>query len=195
MLAAGMEQKGHEVEVWSPKPFFHGIASNQSLKKWMGYIDQYLLFPFNIKSKIKATPANTLFVFTDHALGPWVPLVSNRHHVIHCHDFLAQRSALGEIPENKTGWTGKRYQKFIRDGFGRGKHFISISKQTEQELQRFLPIAPLSSNVVYNGLNQRFEIMDKSNARAKLAKQTGLDLSNGLFYTLAEIIFTKTERV
>src|SRR6188508_949356 len=106
MLAKGMNDRGHEVEIWAPKRFFHKLSVHNKLKKWLGYLDQYVLFPFNIRSKIYSAPQSTLFVFTDQALGPWVPLVSNRHHVIHCHDFLAQRSAFGEIPENKVGWTG-----------------------------------------------------------------------------------------
>jgi glycosyltransferase involved in cell wall biosynthesis len=179
MLAEGMNDRGHDVQIWAPKEFFHRLSPHAKLKKWLGYLDQYLLFPFDIRTRINATPESTLFVFTDHALGPWVPLVSNRHHVIHCHDFLAQRSAFDEIPENKIGWTGKRYQRYIRKGFQKGKHFISVSKQTQFELQRFLNIKPTSSNVVYNGLNQHFTIIDKTEARNAMSTATGLSLAQG----------------
>ncbi|HTE25952.1 glycosyltransferase family 4 protein [Flavitalea sp.] len=177
MLAEGMTGKGHDVEVWTAKSFFYKLSPNRKLKKWMGYIDQYLLFPFTIKSRIKSVPQNTLFVFTDHALGPWVPFVSERHHVIHCHDFLAQRSALGEINENKTGWSGKKYQQYIRKGFQKGKHFISISKQTQDELSRFLMVPPVSSHIVYNGLNQKFERVEKAHARKEFIKSARLDIN------------------
>jgi glycosyltransferase involved in cell wall biosynthesis len=179
MLAEGMNERGHEVEIWAPKSIFHRLSPHTKLKKWLGYLDQYILFPLDIRSRINAAPDSTLFVFTDHALGPWVPLVSGRHHVIHCHDFLAQRSAFDEIPENKIGWTGKKYQQYIRKGFQKGKHFISVSKQTQSELQRFLATEPASSNVVYNGLNQHFKVIDKEEARQEVSIATGLSLAGG----------------
>jgi glycosyltransferase involved in cell wall biosynthesis len=96
---------------------------------------------------------DTLFVFCDQALGPWVPLVENRPHVVHAHDLLALRSALGDVPENPTSVTGRIYQRYIRRGFRRAKHFISISKNTRDDLHRFGRVTPMTSDVVYNGLN------------------------------------------
>ena len=121
----------------------------------------------------------TLFVFTDQALGPWVPLVADQPHVIHCHDFLAQRSALGEIPENMSSWTGRQYQAFIRRGYLKGKNFISVSQNTRNELHRFLSFPVSHSEMIYNGLNQSFVQMDPAQARVLLQKKTGIDLSAG----------------
>ena len=80
-------------------------------------MDQYIVFPIEVKLKLLNCSKETLFVFADNALGPWVPLVKNRYHVMHCHDFLAQQSAFGLLQENKTGVTGKYYQKFICLGY------------------------------------------------------------------------------
>src|SRR6478609_376106 len=102
MIEKGMTDRGHSVEIWTASPFFFKLPAPSSLKKWMGYIDQFLLFPIQVKSKLKKNTPNTLYVFSDHALGPWIPLVSKKLHVIHCHDFLAQQSALGQISENST---------------------------------------------------------------------------------------------
>ena len=178
LLAEGMRARGHEVEERAPQGFFVQIPL-RGLHKWLGYIDQYLLFPLLVRYKLRKDPANTLFVFTDHALGPWVPLVANRPHVIHCHDFLAQRSARGEISENPTGWTGRLYQRYIRRGYTRGHHFISVSQSTRQDLHRLLPALPVHSEVVYNGLNQKFAPQDIAQARNSLSQATGLDLTVG----------------
>src|SRR5690554_2079868 len=78
MLAEGMKERGHNVEIWMPKPVLHSLPTPAILKKWMGYIDQYIIFPSQIKKRLDAYPPDTLFVFTDHALGPWIPLVANR---------------------------------------------------------------------------------------------------------------------
>jgi glycosyltransferase involved in cell wall biosynthesis len=180
MLADGMRKRGFSVEVWMPLPRFHSLPAPKGLKKWLGYLDQYLLFPAEFRRRIKTENADTLFVFTDQALGPWVPLVAHRPHIIHCHDFLALRSALGEMKENNTSWTGRLYQGMIRSGFGKGKYFISVSHKTRDDLHRFLPSAPLLSEVVYNGLNRAFEpAQDQRRVRKALSAETGLELTNG----------------
>ena len=179
MLADGMRERAHQVAVWAPQPRLHKLLKAKAGQKWLGYLDQYVLFPAQVRRRLRQCPADTLFVFTDHALGPWVPLVADRPHVIHCHDFLAQRSALGEIAENPTSWTGRQYQAFIRRGYSRGQHFISVSHTTRQDLHRFLPAAPASSAMIYNGLNQDFALHDVASARRAVGQATGLDLRAG----------------
>lgn len=179
MLSEGMTERGHEVQVWYPRPKALKWAFFKPMEKWLGYVDQYLIFPRTVKKRIKTIGENTLFVFMDHALGPWVPLVESRPHVIHCHDFLAQRSALGEIKEHKTGWTGKLYQRMIRNGFTKGKHFISVSKNTKLDLHRFLTKDPITSEVIYNGFNQKFAPGNIPELRTKLSELAHVELTNG----------------
>lgn len=129
MLEQAYVARGKQVQVWSPQPKVYALVPKGRLTKWAGYIDQYILFPLWVRKQVKTQPDNTLYVFCDQALGPWVPLVTNKPHVVHVHDLLALRSALGDIPENPTSWSGKLYQRFIRHGFKQAKHFISISKK------------------------------------------------------------------
>lgn len=179
MLAEGMQRRSHTIRYWSPSPRFYRAHGPRVTKKWLGYVDQYLIFPLEVRSRIRTCSPDTLFVVTDQALGPWVPLVTDRPHVIHCHDFLAQQSALGQIPENPTRWSGRQYQAYIRRGYARGRCFISVSRHTQKHLHAFLPTPPLRSEVVYNGLNQPFAPMDPAEARAALSQRTRLDLSQG----------------
>ncbi len=179
MLLQGMRERKHVVEVWSPKPRFYRLPMKTSLKKWLGYIDQYLVFPLEVRLKLKKIPENILFVFADQALGPWVPLVNKRPHVVHCHDFLALKSALGTIPENPAGFTGKLYQNYIRNGFSKGKNFISISKKTQEDLHKLHKGSINSSVVCYNGLNRTFKILDTKASRINLGNHLHLDLSAG----------------
>lgn len=179
MLSDGMRYYGHQVEVWSPQAKIYNLPIPGKFKKWAGYLDQYILFPAVVKKRLRATDESTLFVFTDHALGPWVPLVANRPHVIHCHDFLAQRSGNGEIAENKTAYSGKKYQAYIRQGYQKGKNFISVSKKTKEDLHRFLGSIPELSEVVYNGLNPNFKSLNVSECRAIIGKDIAVDLKNG----------------
>lgn len=178
-LADGMNKRGHHVTVLSPQSYFSKLPAPAALKKWMGYLDQYIVFPKEVKRKIKKVAPDTLFVFSDHALGPWVPIVEKKLNVVHCHDFLAQKSALGQIPQNPTGWTGRQYQAYIRKGYAKGKNFISISHKTENDLLQLLPTKPRISNVVYNGVNPIFTVREKSKALAALQEKLAVNLTNG----------------
>ncbi|HSN48389.1 MAG TPA: glycosyltransferase, partial [Flavobacterium sp.] len=175
----GMQERGHEVIIWTPKARFYKLPLMKSLKKWLGYIDQYFVFPLEVKLKLRKCSSDTLFVFADQALGPWVPLVKNRKHVVHCHDFLALKSALGTIPENPTSFTGKQYQNYIRNGFSKGKHFISISKKTQEDLHALHRGNIISSVVCYNGLNRPFHLLSPADSRSLLETNLNISLSNG----------------
>ncbi|MEJ7646797.1 MAG: glycosyltransferase [Chryseolinea sp.] len=179
MLFDGMRERGHKVQYLSPKARFVNLTKSKVAKKWLGYIDQYLIFPGEVKRSLKNYPSDTLFVFTDNALGPWVPLLAHRPHVIHCHDFMAQQSALGMIVENPTRWSGRKYQKMIVDGYCKGRNFISGSENTRKVLQKFISCDTLRSELVYNGLHQSFEQFDPGISRAVVGKEFGLELSKG----------------
>lgn len=179
MLSEGMKKRGHIVELLSPEPLFFKLPVPAQFKKWFGYIDQYLIFPGSAKAKLSSYPSDTLFVFADQALGPWVPLVADRPHVIHCHDFLAQRSAEGQLPENPVGWTGVQYQKYIRSGYLAGKNFISVSKKTQSDLHEFYGNVPPLSEVVYNGLTGEFLYGNIVAMREQISSSAGVDCLKG----------------
>lgn len=179
MLDDGMKERGHTTSSWSPKPRFFRLPFPKSIKKWMGYIDQYIVFPSEVRKMIRQNGKDAIYVFTDNALGPWVPLVAKLPHVVHCHDFLAQRSGLGEIPENKSSWTGQQYQRFIRRGYSKGSNFIAVSHKTRDDLHRFLKRIPPRSEMVYNGLNQSFVQQDPVQGRKMLSQLFGINLEEG----------------
>ena len=179
MLADGMKKRKHTVEIWSPQPKAVQLPAPKNMKKWLGYVDQFIIFPKTVRKRLKSVPEKTLFVFSDQALGPWVPLVKDRRHVIHCHDFLAQLSAYDKIKEHKTSWTGKKYQWLIRNGFRKGSNFVSVSNKTREDLHDFLLSPPKKSEMVYNGLNQSFFPKEKKNVQINVSNQTGINLNNG----------------
>lgn len=155
-LANGYRARGHRVSVRHALPHLHARAGRGALRKWAGYVDQYLLYPQRLRRELRGDPPGTLYVFCDHALGPWMPHVVPRPHVVHCHDLLALRSALGEIAEHRTSATGRVYQRYIRSGFRQARHFISISERSRADLHRCGGVDPVISEVVYNGLNRAY---------------------------------------
>ena len=165
MLQEAYLARGHQVQVWSPQAHVYNWVPEGRLRKWAGYFDQYILFPLWVRTQLKQQSPDTLFVYCDQALGPWVPLATNRPHVVHAHDLLALRSALGDIPKNPTGMTGRIYQRYIRSGFAQAKHFICISARTRQDLVYFGGVSSTACDVVHNGLNQRFAPTSPEEAR------------------------------
>lgn len=174
MLQKAYQARGHQVQIWAPKSQLHGWFKGP-LAKWAGYVDQYLLFPHRVKRQLAACPPNTLFVLTDQALGPWVPLLKGRPLVVHVHDLLALRSALGEVPQNPTRWSGRVYQHYIRRGFAQAEHFLCISNRTREELLRVGRVQPTTCDVVHNGLNQKFYPLPLAEARS-LVRKAGLPM-------------------
>jgi glycosyltransferase involved in cell wall biosynthesis len=184
MLEQAYLELGHQVQVWSPQPHFYKRFSYKKFSKWAGYIDQYILFPLWVRAQLKHQLEDAIFVFADQALGPWVPLVKNRPHVVHAHDLLALRSALGEIPENPTSWSGRLYQRYIRHGFKQAKHFISVSKKTRDDLLIVGQVNPMTSEVVYNALNYTYKPMPVVDAKPLLAKAGLPIIENGFLLHL-----------
>lgn len=168
MLSRAYQARGHAVEVRQPAAVLRRLVSAGRAAKWAGYVDQYMLFPRRMLAAMRDDPAHTLYVFCDQALGPWIPQALGRPHVVHCHDLLALRSALGDVPENPTSLTGRIYQRYIRSGFRRARHFISVSRASRDDLHRFGGITPVTSEVVYNGLNYPYRALGAEVARQRL---------------------------
>lgn len=189
-LMRGFTERGHRVSVRHAGDRLRSVSGAGSPGKWAGYADQYLLYPPRMRSDLRADAPGTLYVFCDHALGPWVPHVLPRPHVVHCHDLLALRSALGDIAEHQTSVTGRIYQRYIRRGFRQARHFISISERSRADLHRFGGVAPAISEVVYNGLNRPYRPVAQAEALATLrahgwpaqARRPLVHVGNGQWY-------------
>lgn len=168
MLADGLRARGHRVVVRRPLGWLQARWPWPRLAKWAGYADQYLLFAHQLRAAVRRDPPGMLQVLCDQALGPWVPRLADRPHVVHCHDLLALRSALGELPEHPTALSGRVYQRYIRAGFRQARHFISISEKTRADLLRIGGVRPQTSEVVYNGLARPYSPLPAEQAQARL---------------------------
>ncbi len=166
MLQAGLAQLGHEVRLIQPEPFFGKIKLSASgLGKWLGYIDKFLLFPSQLRRA--ASWADVVHI-CDHSNAMYTKYLQNVPHLVTCHDLLAIRSALGEIKENPTKWTGQQLQQIILSGLKRSQRVACVSEQTRTELIRLAKLNPDIVSVIYNGLNHPYAPMEKAEVDERL---------------------------
>jgi glycosyltransferase involved in cell wall biosynthesis len=167
MLQVGLIELGHQVRLIQPEPFFGKIKLSASgLGKWLGYIDKFILFPRR-ELRRAASWADVVHI-CDHSNAMYTKYLQNVPHLVTCHDLLAIRSALGEIKENCTKWTGKQLQQMILSGLKRSQRIACVSEQTETDMLRLAKINPDIVSVIYNGLNYPYAPMEKAEAHERL---------------------------
>lgn len=171
ILEEKLPELGVEVTLLRPKVMIGKLKnSGEGLGKWLGYIDKYLLFPFALLKQARSAKrkGSTLFHVCDHSNAMYLPYVKDLPHLITCHDLLAVRSALGEIPQNRTGFTGRILQGWILKNLARSGYVSSVSRSTADDLDRLSGHHEKTSNVIYNGLNYQYEPVDESSCQQLL---------------------------
>jgi glycosyltransferase involved in cell wall biosynthesis len=159
LLICGLEQSGARVSCWNPPVLFGKLVrGSRGAGKWLGYLDKFVLFPVIIKFRlIRSSGQPDLVILPDHSHGPYVPLFRKLQLVIHVHDLIAIRTALGEFPGERLGRMGLCYQRFIARGLRQAKNFICISEASRQDLQRIIGPVAERCEVVHNELNYPYQ--------------------------------------
>jgi len=166
-IGSGLRGRGYKVQDLTAPVFFGGLLPrSHPIAKWLGYIDQFLIFPPWLWLRALFLPKGSLCVLVDQALGPWLPSLGRRAHVVHCNDLLALEAALGFQPFHRLSRSGRCYQRWILQGFRQGRCFLSISAATQVALERHLPQPPLLSAVLHLPLPPRFTTLPGGHAAA-----------------------------
>jgi len=116
----------------------------------------------------------------DHSNAFYSRFLQNIPHVVTCHDLFGIRSALGEIPQNPTAWTGKQLQGMILHGLRQARHVACVSEATRRDLLRVAGIPEHRVSRIYNSLNYPYSPMEPNQARRRLAR-LGVDPSRPFF--------------
>jgi glycosyltransferase involved in cell wall biosynthesis len=170
-VLSSMGTRGHSVkELTAPVLFGRLLPRKHVASKWLGYIDQFLIFPPLLWLRMLMASKGTLIVLSDQALGTWFPWLAGRPHVVHCHDFLALEASLGLQPFHHVGRSGRFYQRWIRRGFRRARCFLSVSAATRSALEFHLATKPLLSEVLYNPLPTRFSVLPVGHSVAMITE-------------------------
>jgi len=171
VLFQRLPRPGLEVELLRPRERFGRILNSSSgLGKWLGYIDKYVLFPFDLKKKISTVPATVPVVvhICDHSNAAYTRYLQKTPHLVTCHDLLAVRSARGEFRENPTRWTGRLLQRSILRGLNRAARVVCDSEATRRDVLRLSSLSSRQVDLNYIGLNYDYRPMEKTEARQQL---------------------------
>ncbi len=135
------------------------------------------------KNKAPSTHDSVVYHICDHSNAMYSKWLQDVPHVVTCHDLLAVRSALGEIPQNPTGWSGKILQRWIRSWVGRVPLLACVSRATRADALRLSERKEDTTPVVLNGLNYHYRQLARDDGLAIARKLSGQrDLVGYLFH-------------
>ena len=164
LLEVELRARGHQVRWLQPRAVLNRAgAPPVGRAKWLGYLDKFVLFPARLK---RAARRADIVHICDHSNAMYVKTLRGKPLLLTCNDVLAVRSALGLVPQNPTGATGKILQKLILRGLNRAPHIACISENTRRELLEVSTRSPQRTTVIEMGLNYPYSPMPRVQADA-----------------------------
>jgi len=173
LFSTVLEEAGFETETIRPidrvgklRRFF------PRLEKWLGYVDKYLIFPWELflRTLRGRGDKDVVYHITDHSNAVYSFVLRGQPRIATCNDVLAIRSALGDIPENPTGFTGRLLQKAILAGLRKTPRIVCISENSANELRRLTGDHGLKITSALLPLNFGFSPMPKEEAIAAVRR-------------------------
>ena len=165
-------QLGIDAKLIAPKPFLGRIKpASSGLGKWLGYCDRFLIFPGALRAA--ASEADVVHI-CDHGGAMYTLCLKGKPVLVTCHDMLAVRGALGELPDMKASIFGRFLQRWIRHGVRRASLVACVSQFTCDDVRRILQGGG-NLRVVLNALNYPFQQIAAAEADARLAGLSRLD--------------------
>jgi glycosyltransferase involved in cell wall biosynthesis len=162
------------VKLLRPQPWLIRVARFAFVKKWTGYFDKYILFPFQLRRSRVAAVVH----ICDHSNAVYTKYFRNIPVVVTCHDLLAVRGALGEETDCPASFAGKLLQRWILRGLCRATAVACVSKATATDANRLLATdqdAPRIT-VIENGLNYDYRPLPEGEITTRLAPLQRLKL-------------------
>jgi glycosyltransferase involved in cell wall biosynthesis len=166
LMQRELAARGYNVTLLQPPPYLVGkLESRSGIGKWLGYIDKFLLFPFLLR---RAKKSYDIVHICDHSNAMYAKYLAGTPHLVTCHDVLAIKSALGEVPENIVSSTGRRLQTIILNGLKRAQYIVCVSGASRADMLRVTARPPETSEVIYLSLNYPYAPIPREQALAHL---------------------------
>jgi glycosyltransferase involved in cell wall biosynthesis len=170
LLARGLAAHGFEVRLSRPGAFFsRAWASPRGIGKWLGYLDKFLIFPWLLRRDVAWAG---IVHICDHSNAMYTRWTRTRATVVTCHDLLAVRGARGEVGDCPASPTGRLLQAWIVSGLSRAGAIVAVSTATSEDVERIIGHPP-PCEVVLNGLNHPYRVVDEAECRDRLSACAG----------------------
>ena len=181
MMEDGLRASGRVVEQISPRVFFgRGRITSHGVGKWLGYLDKYLVFPWQLRRRVRRLGPGWAAHICDHSNAMYISAAGSAGHpvLVTCHDMGAVRGALCEPTDCPASTMGKLLQRWIVRSLRGANLIVCVSSATRRDVERLLhrpDRASPGTRVVLNGLNAPFCPLDPRETQARLAGVAGLD--------------------
>ena len=166
LLRDGLLEAGHDVTLIAPRQRLKLVGPG-GIRKWIGYVDKFVLSPHELA---RAARRADIVHVCDHSNALYVPARSSLPYVATCHDLLAVRGALGEVPDCPASRTGQYLQRAILSGLRRTHAVACVSKATLQDARRLLGDYQGAIAHVPNALNYPYHKLDAQTVHERLAR-------------------------
>jgi len=175
LLKSTLTDAGQRVEIIRPVERAGKLSRLMpKLAKWLGYIDKFIIFPHELDRHIRRSRQSQdgkfIYHICDHSNAMYSLRMQNVPHLVTCNDVLAIRSALGEIPENPTRFTGRILQRWILKGLENAPKVVCISENSATELRRLLKSNSDKVSAQLLPLNYPYSPMDRATSRTALER-------------------------
>jgi glycosyltransferase involved in cell wall biosynthesis len=132
-LERALRERGHQVTLVQPIPFFSRLGRSQGMKKYLAYLDKFMIFLPRLRWM---TQKHDIAHVLDHSNSMYLSAVKRMPNLITCHDLIAILAARGEMPQSPPiGWLGKLFQRWILSGLCSARHVLCVSDKTASDLK------------------------------------------------------------
>jgi hypothetical protein len=148
-----------QMQILTPQPVFSRLPfAPAALRKWLGYIDKYLLFPPLLRLR---APAFDLVHICDHSNAVYHPWTGRTPCLVTCHDMLAIRGGLGDSSvKTYPSLFGRLLQRWILTALASSPAIAFVSRSTLNDFLRLTnrtrDEVGFTLRVIHNSLNSPF---------------------------------------
>lgn len=175
MMLDGLAAAGVPAELILPRPFFGRFRfAGAFLTKWLAYLDKFVLFPLQLRRRLRTPPA--VVHICDHSNAMYARQIHGVPVVATCHDLLAVRGALGEQTDCPASFTGKLLQRWIVAGLRAAAVVTCVSKATLEDARRLVARqdGKPKLELIALGLSYPYRRLPADEARGRLARFSAL---------------------
>src|SRR4051794_12253642 len=79
VLLAGLKAEGNEVELIRPEAFFGKLKPGGVIGKWLGYLDKFVIFPFELRRR---AASSDLVHICDHSNAHYTAYLQKIPHLV-----------------------------------------------------------------------------------------------------------------